>query len=73
MSEPEQINNLDINRETSLELVKLLYSGSKFRPVLHLVSIIILVSILIGEVPPFVYRYLSSYDNHNKYLSLHRH
>ena len=49
MSKSEQADHL--NKETTLELVKLLYTGSKFRPVLHIVSIIILVPILIGEVP----------------------
>lgn len=54
-TQEEELNTSLQNRifqsEIDKELIKHLYAGSKFRPCLHFVSLLIVVSILYGNVP----------------------
>jgi len=48
MSELDQTNHL--NKNVSSELARLLYAGSKYRPCLHIISAIFMLSIIAGDV-----------------------
>ena len=53
MSETEQSDH--INKAVYAEQVKLLYAATKYRPVLHLISAIIVVLIVLDSIPlPYI-------------------